>query len=851
MENDISVDVNDSLESDEEEEEPKLKYEWILGDLQNILIKDGASCIYVNDKLLILGTNWGNIHVLDHQGNKIKHFKEHTGPVTMIDMDSSGDYIASCSHDRRVVVQGLYSNDTFHSFSTQIPVRCIAIEPNYGKARSNKRFIIGTNQVLMYEKKFFGSLKPIVLYENSGGSGEVIRNISWKGQFMAWAMDSAVKVMDMETKTVISLIKRDHSLALGCDQYPPHICWQNEYTLLIGWGDSVKVCRVRERTSESVKYTDLDLPPYYVEIVYMFVTDFYVCGIGPLDQLVVVLTYNKSTNIEGKKGDENSEEWRRPQMRVLQPLQGTYEELSKDVLAIKDYENYQPVNYHLEHLIDDRRFYVVCPQDVVVAKPREAHDRVKWLLEHERFQEALEVVENCGGKVSHYTVRNVGQTYIEHLIAHEHYKMAANLAPKILGNDKILWEEMVVRFNNINQLKHLSCHIPTGPPGPLLSTAIYQTILLDLLKSDHKTFLKVIQKWNKNLYNINLMIHDVLGVLAKESSNMVLLQALAHLYSNINKHDKALAIYLKLKHKDIFGLIRRHSLYWCVANHIVDLMTLDTSTALEICSQHIKVIDPSKVVAVLSQHEWFLYKYLDMLYSDQREFSFPFHNKLVKLYAVYDKTKIMPLLHVSSYIDLEPALNTVKSYGLIPETVYLLIRMGSNEAALRLVLEEEEDIHWAIKICKDHSDPDLWKILIRYSIDKPSYIRVLLNNIGTHVDPLIILRCIPNDMEIPGLRDSLTKIMHDYQLKISLQNGYQKILVGDGINLLQKQVASQRAAIPVGKDTECSICNLKMDLEVILFACRHVYHSKCLMNEQPDCDICFMCRNIKKMNVGS
>lgn len=61
-----------------------------------------------------------------------------------------------------------------------------------------------------------------------------------------------------------------------------------------------------------------------------------------------------------------------------------------------------------------------------------------------------------------------------------------------------------------------------------------------------------------------------------------------------------------------------------------------------------------------------------MLYSDQREFSFPFHNKLVKLYAVYDKTKIMPLLHVSSYIDLEPALNTVKSYGLIPETVYLL-----------------------------------------------------------------------------------------------------------------------------------------------------------------------------------
>lgn len=81
----------------------------------------------------------------------------------------------------------------------------------------------------------------------------------------------------------------------------------------------------------------------------MFSTDFYVCGVGPLDKLVVVLAYNKNTYTEGKKSD-NSQEWRRPQLRVLQPLQGTYEELSKDVLAIKGYQEYQPINYHLGNL---------------------------------------------------------------------------------------------------------------------------------------------------------------------------------------------------------------------------------------------------------------------------------------------------------------------------------------------------------------------------------------------------------------------------------------------------------------------------------------------------------------------
>ena len=61
---------------------------------------------------------------------------------------------------------------------------------------------------------------------------------------------------------------------------------------------------------------------------------------------------------------------------------------------------------------------------------------------------------------------------------------------------------------------------------------------------------------------------------------------------------------------------------------------------------------------------------------------------------------------------------------------------------------------------------DLWHDLIDFSIDKPYFVHVLLHNIGTHVDPRILIERIEAGREIPGLRDSLVQIMHDYQLQV-------------------------------------------------------------------------------------
>lgn len=50
---------------------------------------------------------------------------------------------------------------------------------------------------------------------------------------------------------------------------------------------------------------------------------------------------------------------------------------------IRRYENYTPNDYSLESLLDENKFFIVSPKDVVSASFYETDDRVTWLIEHE------------------------------------------------------------------------------------------------------------------------------------------------------------------------------------------------------------------------------------------------------------------------------------------------------------------------------------------------------------------------------------------------------------------------------------------------------------------------------------
>ena len=169
----------------------------------------------------------------------------------------------------------------------------------------------------------------------------------------------------------------------------------------------------------------------------------------------------------------------------------------------------------------------------------------------------------------------------------------------------------------------------------------------------------------------------------------------------------------------------------------------------------------------------------------------------VPLYAEYQREKLLKFLQTSQYISLTQAQKELQERNLGPEIVYILERTGQIKKALQIVLHAIKDVTQAIEFCKRHNDRDLWEDLIQYSINKPEYIIALLNNIGTHLNPVDLIDRIPNGVKIKGLRDALVKILNDYRVQISLLEGSRTIMSGDCLNLLEKQIKTVRHGVSV------------------------------------------------------
>lgn len=218
---------------------------------------------------------------------EVKSAQSHSILVNQISIDSIGEHIATCSDDGKVYVYGLYSTDNNYTISTGRCVKCVAIDPNFVK---NFRFITGDERLTLYERSFY-RLKTTILCESEG----FVRNIAWNsnGQFIAWASSIGVRVYDLYSKCSLGLIKwENHNGSLNLDNFRCNLRWSDQRTLLIGWIDTVRICVIRKRNFQELQ--NRDLPEFLVDPISTFQTDFYICGIAPLDhQLVLLGKYNQ------------------------------------------------------------------------------------------------------------------------------------------------------------------------------------------------------------------------------------------------------------------------------------------------------------------------------------------------------------------------------------------------------------------------------------------------------------------------------------------------------------------------------------------------------------------------------
>ncbi|XP_052869808.1 vacuolar protein sorting-associated protein 41 homolog [Anopheles cruzii] len=825
----------DSCSLTEDEVEPKLKYVRLLNDLKNILSEEAISCIAVHPRFLCLGTHWGRIHMLDHQGNSVQTImtiKEnaHILSVNKISVDSKGEHIATCSDDGKVMISGLYTDENNQQLSTGKIVKAVELDPNH-RSGSGSKFIIGDTKLVLYEKTFIKGLKSTVLSISEGQ----VTSIKWNGQFVAWSSTLGIHVYDLNEKCSLGFIQWEQPRSGNLTDFRCNLNWSNPTTLLIGWVDTVRICVIRKRNA--IEVTMRNLPNHIVDPMSTFQTDFYICGIAPLESnQLVVLGFSKDRDSETNKA-------LRPILCVLQYNATDYVEICTDSLSMRGYEEYKCDDYHLDCLIEENQYFIVSPKDVVVANLYETDDRIQWLIEHGKFEQAMEVITKHGGK---YSLITVARLYLDHLLSQQQFDEAAKLCTRVFGTDKQLWEEEVYKFVKVKQLRSVSGYIPVAEANKL-NPHVYEMVLYEYLQLDPDGFLRLVKEWPPSLYNTKAVINAINDHFNKKDAN-ILLEALAILYSHEREYDRALTMYLKLQHKDVFELIATHDLYGMIKDTIVQLIELDSDRAIAMLLRQ-KSIPADDVVRELEHHEQYLFRYLDAY--DKSDTSYKFHGRLVPLYARYEPDKLLPFLRRSNNYPIQEAYDICRQLLFYPEMVYLLAKMGSTREALAIILHNLGDVPMAIEFCKEHDDADLWDDLINESVDKPHVMTKLLDGIAGFINPELVVDRIQPGQQIEGLKSSIIKMLCGYSLQVAIQEGCNQILASDYFSMHERLVQLQQGALHVSTDHTCGVCrrdlivkdNMKTD--IVMFNCRHYFHENCLPDKY-NIEFCIVCKSKKQ-----
>ncbi|XP_073011981.1 vacuolar protein sorting-associated protein 41 homolog [Typha latifolia] len=867
----------------EEEEEPRLKYQRLGGSVPTLLSNDAAASIAVAERMIALGTHDGTVHILDFQGNQVKEFAAHTATVNDLSFDTEGEYIGSCSDDGSIVINSLFTDDKL-KFEYHRPMKTIALDPNYSR-KTSRRFVAGglAGQLFLNMKNWLGYSKQ-VLHDGEGP----IHTVKWRTSLIAWANDAGVKVYDMANNLRITFIERPKGSPRP-ELLLPHLVWQDDTLLVIGWGTYVKIAAIRANPSQGANGVQKNISissTKYVDIVASFQTSYYISGIAPYGDALVVLAYipeeengekDFSSTVPSRQGTAQ-----RPEVRIVT---WKNDELTTDALPVHGFEHYKAKDYALAHAPftgssyaggqwaagDEPLYYIVSPKDVVIARPRDAEDHIAWLLQHGWHEKALAAVEAGQGRTE--LLDEVGSRYLDHLIVERKYAEAASLCPKVLRGSASAWERWVFHFAHLRQLAVLVPYMPTEDPR--LSDTAYEVALVALATnpSSHKLLLSTVKSWPHMLYSSLPVISAIEPQLDTSSMTDSLKEALAELYMMNTQYEKALTLYADLLNPGIFDFIDKHNLHDAINDKVVNLMILDSKRTVVLLIQHRDIIPPAEVVGQLLRaskkcdNRYFLHLYLHSLFEVDINAGKEFHDLQVELYADYEPQMLLPFLRSSHYYKLDKAYDIFSRKELLREQVFVLGKMGNAKQALAIIINKLEDIEEAVEFVTEQHDDELWEELIRQCLQQPEMVGMLLEHTVGNLDPLYIVSMVPNGLEIPRLRDRLVKIITDYRTETSLRLGCNDILKADCVNLLVKYYNEARHGVYLGsieEDTQakgedgisaqeterptslrvmevksrtrgggrCCLCFDPFSIQglsVVVFFCCHAYHVNCLM----------------------
>lgn len=443
--------------------------------------------------------------------------------------------------------------------------------------------------------------------------------------------------------------------------------------------------------------------------------------------------------------------------------------------------------------------------------------------------------------------RRLGDLFLQQLVSERNWVAAGRVCARVL-NTTSGWEHWILKFVKNGKFDEITSFIPNDLVPPLPSL-VYEIILGHYAAYDRSRFKQLLGVWSTDLFDITSVIVTVeeqLKTVKMETDDWyILADGLARLYLADGRYREALRYYIKIQDtQTAMNLIRDYHLLEAVADDIPSLILLHvskdllkngTNEELEVATSnvielivheaHNGVVTPELVVEQLTSSNWylFLYFYFKTLWrpSDKKESqrgrgrfhshhvdvvarlredegraaTDKFADTVVEVFADYDRPLLMEFLQVNTAYSFETACEICESRHYTAELIFLLSKTGQTKHALRLILTDLKDISQAILFVKAQDDPDLWEDLISYSMDKPEYIRCLLTEAGTFIDPIALVRRIPSGLEIEGLRQGLTGLIREYDILASISEGVARVLSGEVATRLDVLRRGQRRGI--------------------------------------------------------
>ncbi|KAI9790067.1 MAG: Vacuolar protein sorting-associated protein 41 [Peltula sp. TS41687] len=497
--------------------------------------------------------------------------------------------------------------------------------------------------------------------------------------------------------------------------------------------------------------------------------------------------------------------------------------------------------------------------------------------------------------------RRLGEEWIKQLIKSDDWSAAGAVCGKVLGTS-IRWEHWVWVFAQAGKFEEITPFIPTTQLQPPLPPLVYEYVLGHYISTDRPRLKELLGIWSPELFDIKTVTDAIKaklrsGNVREDSAEdgetgrdwRILMEALAELLIADSRPREALDCYMRRKDADsVMALIRKYNLLDAVSNDIAGFVLLrvgddqlrtgsveelerETSEGISLLVNDAisGTVRPATVVKQLESRglTLFLFLYLralwkveslsgehnlaDTLGSGGSLLIDDFGNIAVELFAEFDRPLLLKFLQQSPSYTFEHACTVCERRNYIPELVYLLSKTGETKRALFLIIDKLGDVSQAISFAKTQNDKELWNDLLDYSMDKPRFIRGLLEEVGTAIDPVTLIRRIPEGLEVEGLKNGLSKILKEYELQYSISEGVARIFKAEVAFGLERARMRRKKAIrfdvgrsaPPEKDKEthddppadsgrCAGCNrILMEDEadtLIGFACEHIFHLKCL-----------------------